>query len=63
MATVPYQVLKKDIHSLFLKDELSMRVLEYGEGKAIKWRECIKMLKKYEKNENCFRPLTNFNAY
>ena len=63
MATVLYQVPKKDTHPPFLKNKLSMRVLEYGRGKAFKWRECIKMLKEYEKIEKCLRPLTNFYAY
>ena len=49
MVTVQYQILKGYTHSSLLKDKLFMRVLEYGEGKAFKWREYIKVLKEYEK--------------
>ena len=38
METVPYQVLKRDTHSKFLKDELFMRVLENGKEKGFKWK-------------------------
>ena len=62
MATISYQVLK-DSCSSFLKDELSMRVLEYGERKAFEWRICIKILRECKKIKKCFRPFANLEAY
>ena len=63
MATIPFQVQKGDTHFSLLKDELSMRMFDFGEGKDFKQRKCIKMLKEYKTNKKYFRPLTNFYPY
>ena len=60
MGTVPFKILRKEPHTAFIKAELSMRCLEFGNGDAFKWKDAIALLKLYERNETALNPITTF---
>ena len=61
MGTVPFKMLRMEPHTNFIKAELSMRCLEFGNGNAFKWKPAISILKLHERNAKALNPITNFD--